>query len=57
MKIFLQDTAAESDIYSKILQWQRDIQENRVQLTKNVIANSLEQIAQVRYTILKPLKL
>lgn len=57
MKIFLQDSAAESDIYSEILQWQRDIQENRVQLTKNVIANSLEQIAQVRYTILKSIKL
>lgn len=57
MKIFLQNSAAESDIYSEILQWQRDIQENRVQLTKNVIANSLEQIAQVRYTILKSIKL
>lgn len=35
------------EVYADILKWQKDMQAQRIHLTKNVLASNLEQIAQV----------
>ncbi|XP_031626244.1 GRAM domain-containing protein 2B-like isoform X2 [Contarinia nasturtii] len=35
------------NMYAEMLKWQKDMQTQRVQLTKNVLANNLEQISQI----------
>lgn len=40
------------DLYAEVLKWQKDMQTQRIYLTKNVLANNLEQIAQVYVHVL-----
>lgn len=35
------------DLYADVLKWQKDMQAQRIHLTKNVLASNLEQIAQI----------
>lgn len=38
-------------LYAEVLKWQKDMQAQRVHLTKNVLANNLEQISQASLTL------